>query len=405
MPVDDLWYLSKRGPDGKRLPSKRHGRGKRWRCRYEDSDGETRERLFERRADADAFDLRARSGIVDEIRVQQSERHLTLREYGERWRLSREVGWALETRKRVESNLRIHLYPVFGDRPLRAINLTSVLEWLTRRLDEGTARSSLKLYFELLDTVLNAAVTDKVIADNPCDGVKLAQVLRGLSRAPKWVPTEGEVLALLDVVPPRYRAAIWLGAGQGCRLGETLGMEDDARCVDTNGAELHVVQQLRYAPQQYGGFYLSEPKAGSSGTIDLDPVVGRMLAEHVRDFPPVSVELVDITSGDPVRRSVPLLFTTTRGNPFTDRTWSREWADWRDAAGWPKEHGTFHALRHFFATTLITNHAEPQEVQRLLRHKTLRITLEAYVHWWPKRERQRGLVGSILQAAAKTQRV
>jgi integrase len=61
---------------------------------------------------------------------------------------------------------------------------------------------------------------------------------------------------------------------------------------------------------------------------------------------------------------------------------------------WLKKHGTFHALRHFFATTLITNHAEPQEVQRLLRHKTLRITLETYVHWWPKRERRCGrLVG------------
>ncbi|MFJ8581458.1 tyrosine-type recombinase/integrase [Micromonospora sp. NPDC093277] len=192
------------------------------------------------------------------MKVQQSERNLTLREYGERWRLSREVGWALETRKRVESNLRCHLYPAFGDRPLRAIHLTSVLEWLTRRLEEGT----------------------------------------------------------------------------------------------------------------------SEPKAGSSGTVDMDPVVGQVLAEHVREFPPVPVELVDLTSGDPVRRSVPLLFTTRRGNPFTDRTWSREWADWRDSAGWPKKHGTFHALRHFFPTTLITNHAEPQEVQRMLRHKTLRITLE-----------------------------
>ncbi|MFG3702023.1 hypothetical protein ACGF5C_29625 [Micromonospora sp. NPDC047620] len=27
------------------------------------------------------------------------------------------------------------------------------------------------------------------------------------------------------------------------------------------------------------------------------------------------------------------------------------WAGWREAAGWPKE-GTFHSLRHFFATTL-----------------------------------------------------
>jgi integrase len=48
---------------------------------------------------------------------------------------------------------------------------------------------------------------------------------------------------------------------------------------------------------------------------------------------------------------------------------------------------------------LITNHVEPQEVQRLLRHKTLRITLETYVHWWPKRDRRRGVVGGVLSAA------
>ncbi|WP_436970876.1 tyrosine-type recombinase/integrase [Micromonospora coxensis] len=59
----------------------------------------------------------------------------------------------------------------------------------------------------------------------------------------------------------------------------------------------------------------------------------------------------------------------------------------------------FHALRHFFATTLITNHAEPQDVQRQLRHKTMRITLETYVHWWPKRDRPRGIVGNVLRSA------
>jgi integrase len=403
MAIDDLWYLKKRGPDGERLPSKRHGRGKRWRVRYQDANGEPREKLYALKRDAEKWEERTRAGEATESKVDQRERRVTFREYGERWRLSREVGWAVQTRRRVESNLRCHLYPAFGSRPVRTITLTSVLEWLSLRLAADTARSSLKLYFELLAAVMAAAVTDKVIPENPCDGVKLSQILRGLSRVPKWVPTEAEVLALLDAVPPRYRAAIWLGAGQGCRLGEVLGMEAGARCVDPDRSELHVIQQLCYSPKEYGGFYLSGPKAGSSGTVDLDPVVGDMVTDHVRRFPPVEVDLVDITSGDPVRRTVQLLFTTTRGNPFTDRTWSREWAGWREAAGWPKGHGAFHALRHFFATTLITNHAEPQEVQRLLRHKTLRITLETYVHWWPKRERRRGVVGAVLQSAAKGQ--
>jgi integrase len=114
------------------------------------------------------------------------------------------------------------------------------------------------------------------------------------------VPNEDEVLALLDVVPQRYLAALWLGAGQGCRLGEALGMEDGDRCIDSGRGQLHIIQQLRYAPQEYGGFYLSEPKAGSSGTIDLAPMVDEALAEHVRLFPPTSVELIDITSGEPV---------------------------------------------------------------------------------------------------------
>ena len=92
MPVDDLWYLSKRGPDGKRLPSKRHGRGKRWRVRYKDAAGVPRERLFDKKADAERWDAAARSGAVSRARLNQSEHRLTFREYGERWRLSREIG-------------------------------------------------------------------------------------------------------------------------------------------------------------------------------------------------------------------------------------------------------------------------------------------------------------------------
>lgn len=405
MPIDDLWYLKKRGPDDKRIPSKRHGRGRRFRVRYLDASGESREKLFERKRDAEAWELKVLTGQAEETRVDRSERQVTFREYGERWRLSREVGWALETRKRVNSNLRCHLYPAFGDHRLLTITLTEVLEWVSARLANGTPKSSFKLYFELLDAVLTAAATDKIISANPCDGVKISQILRGLSRAPKWVPDETEVLALLDAVPDRYRAVIWLGAGQGCRLGEALGMEHGTRCLDPASGDLHVVQQLRYSPKEYDGFYLSIPKAGSSGTVGLDPAVGEALRDHVTRFPPTLVELIDTTSGDPVPRSVPLLFTTRQGNPFTDRTWSREWAKWRDAAGWPKEHGTFHALRHFFATTLITNHTEPQEVQRLLRHKTLRLTLETYVHWWPKRERKPGLVGALLRSGLTRQRL
>lgn len=404
MAVDDRWYLSKRGPNDERVKSQRYGRGKRWRCRYEDANGVPRERLFERKTDAEAWDLAARSGQVEETKVDQGERRTTFREYAERWRLSRQIGQALEYQRHIESRLRHHHYPYFGDRPIRAINVTNVLEWISNLLQSNVAQSSIKTYFDVLNAIMNAAVVDKVIPDNPCKAVRLSAILRGFSRAPKWVPTADDVLALINVVPDEYKAAIWLGAGEGMRLGEVLGIEDGARCVDHAHGEVHVVQQLRFHKATYGGFYLAPPKAGSVGDVDLDDQVAAVLANHIRKYPPVIVDLPDITRGTPdpgkpaKRRKAALLFTDDQGRPIHDQRWSDLWRSWRKAADWPAE-GTFHSLRHYYATALITAGADPTDVQKALRHSSLRITLETYVHWWPKKKRQRNIVGTALREA------
>ncbi|MEV0216012.1 tyrosine-type recombinase/integrase [Micromonospora sp. NPDC050695] len=396
MPIDDLWYLTKRGPDKKRLPSKRHGRGKRWRVRYADAAGESREKLFERKTDAEAFDVECRSGVAVEVKAKREMDRLTFAEYAQRWKESRESGWSIETRRRVPQNLRKRLLPTFGDQTIRSINLTDVMAWIGELLDERVAKSSIGLYFGVLKTILNAAVIDKVLSENPCNDVNLSQLLRGVSRAPKWVPTEDQVLKLIEVVPRRFRAAIWLGAGEGLRIGEVLGMEDGSKCLDIARAELHVVQQLRRSVEHFDGFYLAPPKSGSAGTVDLDAVVAEELAAHAAEVGAVEFELPDITDGKRVTRSAALLFTTPRGKLITDFYWSELWDNWRAAAGWPKG-GTFHSLRHFFATTLMSNGVEPQEVQKALRHASLRITLDTYVHWLPKQDRRRGLVGQLLR--------
>jgi integrase len=59
--------------------------------------------------------------------------------------------------------------------------------------------------------------------------------------------------------------------------------------------------------------------------------------------------------------------------------------------------------RHYYATALISAGADPTDVQKALRHSSLRITLETYVHWWPKKERRRNVVGTALQAVAARQ--
>lgn len=120
------------------------------------------------------------------------------------------------------------------------------------------------------------------------------------------------------------------------------------------------------------------------------------------------MDLADITAGTPdpgekpKRRRVRLMFTDESGRPIHDQRWSEMFQEWRRAAGWPEE-ATFHSLRHYFATALITAGADPTDVQRALRHSSLRITLETYVHWWPKKQRRRNVFGTALRHAAATQ--
>jgi hypothetical protein len=81
MAVDDLWFSAKRGPDGQRQPTKRHGRGKRWRVRYTDDAGRKVERLFERKAEADRFDAGARTDVSGGLYVDDRAGRITVEQY------------------------------------------------------------------------------------------------------------------------------------------------------------------------------------------------------------------------------------------------------------------------------------------------------------------------------------
>jgi hypothetical protein len=75
-----------------------------------------------------------------------------------------------------------------AERPIRSITVTDMLEWIATLLSNNVAQSSVKTYFDLFNTIMNAAVVDKATQDNPCRAIRLSAILRGFSRAPKWVP-------------------------------------------------------------------------------------------------------------------------------------------------------------------------------------------------------------------------
>src|SRR5687768_4554452 len=120
MPVDDLWYQSgKKDESGKRIPTSRHGRGKRYRVRWTDPDGRSQSRLYTKQADAEAYDLKVRGDVARGEYVDPATRKVTFQEYAEQWRAVQphRSSTAVNTKSRLER----HAYPVLGGRPLAAV--------------------------------------------------------------------------------------------------------------------------------------------------------------------------------------------------------------------------------------------------------------------------------------------
>jgi integrase len=63
---------------------------------------------------------------------------------------------------------------------------------------------------------------------------------------------------------------------------------------------------------------------------------------------------------------------------------------------------TFHDLRHYFASLLISSGADIKTVQARLRHESATTTLTTYSHLWPDAdESTRSAVGAVISARAQ----
>lgn len=390
MPVDDLWYLNKRGPDGNRLPSRRHGEGKRWRVRWIDDNGQRRTSHFERKADADRHDAMVRADLSRGQYVDDRAGRTTVAELAEKWRAAQlHID---STTVRVEHAVRLHIVPILGHHQIRNVRPSHVQAWVKDR-SAKLAPTTLRVVYTYLTSMFTMAVRDHLIGVSPCDGrIRLPRVDRG-SRV---LPSPEQVHRLAELLPEHLAVTVYLAAGCGLRLGEILGLEVDA--IDFTGRVLYVRQQLKVLKGRRP--YLGPVKTKTSvRMVELPDVVAGPLRRHVAaGITPVEVD-DDTDPRRPVRRAAALLFLGGKGEPVNAATFSRTWGKARAAVGLPPRWG-IHGLRHYYATVLIHAGASVKTVQLALGHSTPTVTLNTYVHEWPDvLDRTRSLVDGALGAS------
>ncbi len=339
---------------------RRSDRGNRWEVRYRDPAGKQRARLFDRKLDAERFSATTAVDLLRGTYIEPGAGRVTFGDYAGVWLASR-VHRA-STASRVEGDLRVHVLPHLGHRPIAAIRHSEVQGWVRAR-SEVLAPGSVDNVYRTVSAVFSSAIRDRVLAVNPCDGVTLP-------RRPNHEvvpPTVDEVRVLSAAMPERYRVAALLAAGAGLRQGEAVGLTVDR--VDFLRRQLRVDRQM--VTPDTGPADFGPPKSEASvRTVPLADVVLEGIAEHLRLFSPGPDGLVvTYVDGRPVRRN-------------------RFGAMWRQSVARAELPSAFryHDLRHHFASALIAGGCSVKVVQKALGHASARETLDTYGHLWPDSE-------------------
>lgn len=350
-------HVEKRGPG-------------RWRARYRAPDGREKSKTFPTRRDAERWlaDVEHSKNVGGWVDPAGGRR--LFRDYAEAW-ASAQV-YRPTTAERFDVNLRRHILPAFGDRPLASIRPSEVQAWV-RTLADKLAPATVEVAYRQLGAVFRSAVADGLLASSPCRGVKLPRKPRE-----RVVPLEtDQVVALVAAAPDVLRGLIIVAAGSGLRQGEMFGLEVGA--VDFLRRTIRVERQL-VTVNGKAPFPAPPKSEASRRTVPVPAFVTEALSEHLRAFP---------TDGG-------LVFRNAAGEPWRRNRFGEVWRRVVASAGLPAGTG-FHALRHYYASLLIRHGESVKAVQERLGHASATETLNVYSHLWPDSDdRTREAVDAVL---------
>ncbi|NML52885.1 site-specific integrase [Streptomyces sp. R302] len=211
-------------------PRCRHG----WTVRYREPGGRRgrqRERSFPRRVGADGADAFADKVENDKkasIRFDSGRGLVALRVWAQEW-LERQVVGEF-TRRNYEGFIRNHLGPCLGRKTLAGLARRDFEEFAKdlHASGEGLAVSTVNDRMVMVAAIMEAAVVDKRITENPARGIRISR-RDAVAVDEDAVPTPAEVDLIAAHITPQFRLAVYLQSGTGQRPSEALAFSTECR--------------------------------------------------------------------------------------------------------------------------------------------------------------------------------
>jgi len=243
-----------------------------------------------------------------------------------------------------------HVYPHIGHIRLQRLNSAHLLD-LIDKLTEKAPPTVPNSAITIIRKILVKAYEWELLHTNPAKKIKKPTLL--VKEHP--VLTKEKLLEIIDKIPGRNKCIIALGGMVGLRRGEVFGLQ---------WSDFDLKKGLLTLKRQVTRGKVKRLKAkASQATLPL-----------AKDVLP-KIKEWKLQSGSPQ-----WVFKGRGDGPLIPDGWaSRNWSKIKNRLDLPKEF-RFHDLRHTFATVLLKDGVSIAKVQKLMRHASIKTTIDTYGH-------------------------
>jgi integrase len=336
-----------------------------WTFRYRDPAGDQHRETFNRRIEAEQRIREIETAKDRGQFIDPADAKTRLDEWITDWHASR-LNLRPSTATRDASYIKTLIIPHLGRHQLGHLTPTHVRKWVAT-LNETLAPSTTRKAHQLLRAALQAAVADRMIPTNVCEGTSLPAAVEPTHR----YLTMPEVHDLANTIDERFKAFTLVGALAGLRPGELAALR--LSNLDLSNQRITITHT---ALEHHGVISYGPPKtAAAKRTISIGQTLAGILTTHLDDFGPGSnvTHITDVT--DTI--TSPLVFTASEGGPLRLTNIRRR--QWRRAVvGSVGEPMRIHDLRHTSAALAIAQGVHPRVLQARMGHSSIKVTMDVY---------------------------
>jgi len=329
----------------------------RWQAGYVDGAGERRFKLFERKANAEAWLVDVRHDVARGIHTPGSVSP-TVKDAAGLWiKRCNEKGLEPMTVKGYEEHVDLHIVPFIGAKKLSEITVPAVNGFADELREAGRSAEMIKRVVRSLGGIFKEARRRGLANTAPTAGVGLDLPNREDPRP--VIPSKAELQAIINAASGRWRPVILVAIFCGLRASELRGLR--WADIDFEAKQLNLTQRAD-ACHRIGKL---KSKAAYR-SIPCPPIVINTLREWHLQCPKGDQGLAFPNLQGKVESHSNML---TRGlQPILK------------AAGIDAAEYGMHSLRHACASLWIENGYNPKQIQRLMGHSSIKLTFDVYGH-------------------------